>query len=77
MITVPKLVLIVVLLVAVWYLARMLNKGASEMARRRQSRPPRPQRQGAIEDLVACRKCGAYIAAGSHNCGRTACPLPR
>lgn len=76
MITVPKLVLIAVLILAVWYVMRMLDRGTSQRVRRRQP-PPRAPRQGAIEDLVACRNCGAYVAADGHSCGRPACPLPR
>ena len=77
MITVPKLVLIIVLIAIVWFAMRWLDRGQSALARRRRQPSPRPQRQGAIEDLVACRVCGAYVAAGARGCGKPACPQPR
>jgi len=77
MISVPKLVLIIALIVVVWFAMRWLNRGPSAIARRRRQPPPRAQRPGAIEDLVACRSCGAYVAAGARACGKPACPLPR
>ena len=44
------------------------------LARRRQSPSPRPQ--AAVEDLVSCRICGAYVAASAHRCGKADCPQP-
>jgi hypothetical protein len=80
-ISLPKLILIIVLIVAVWYVTRALNRGAFALERRRRAAArPRGQsagRQGAIEDLVPCRTCGAYVSPGAHNCGRPACPQPR
>ena len=72
MIQVPKLVLLVLFAVAVWYAMRWLNR-APERAVRRQPTPPRPQ--PAVEDLTACRVCGAYVATGAHACGKPGCPL--
>ena len=83
MITVPKIVLIILAVVAVWYAFRWLNRGPANLMRRRQPAPPGPQAQGqgqataAIEDLVACRLCGAYVATGARGCGKTGCPMPR
>jgi hypothetical protein len=75
MIEVPKLVLILLIGFLVWYAMRWIN-GAPPRTRQRREPPPRP-RQSAIEDLVACRTCGAYVAAGAHSCGKLGCPLPR
>ena len=79
MITIPKIVLIILLIFGVWYAMRWLNRGSSIVARRRQQPPPgpSPRPQPAIEDLVACRACGAYVATGAPNCGKTGCPQPR
>jgi hypothetical protein len=74
MIAVPKLLLFVLVAIAVWYATRWLNKPAAKVVRRR----PSPSRaQGAIEDLVACRRCGAYMVANARNCGKAGCPQPR
>jgi hypothetical protein len=59
----PKLLLVVLVLAAGWYVKRWLLA----MPHRR---PTAPQ-QRAVEDLVACRICGAYTAAA---CGRLDCP---
>jgi hypothetical protein len=77
MITVPKLVLIIAVIIGVWYIVRMLNRGASALERRRQQPAPGRRAPGAVEELVPCRACGAYVAAGAPNCGRPACPQPR
>ena len=81
----PKLILIVLVLVAIWWGVRWLNAVPHELPRRRQ-RPARPQRQQRraasraeieAEDLVACGVCGAYVAASAPSCGRPDCPRPR
>ena len=76
MITLPKLLLIVVLVVAVLYAMRWLNRPAPPVPRRRQAASPRPA-QTAVEDLTACRVCGAYVAAGAAGCGKPDCPQLR
>jgi hypothetical protein len=77
MITVPKLVLIIILILAVWYVSRVMNRGASALERRRRRATAPPRRHGAIEDLVPCRTCGAYVSPGARSCGRPACPQAR
>jgi hypothetical protein len=72
-----KILLIVVLIVAVWYVSRLLNQGSSILERRRRNAAARPGRQAAIEDLVPCRVCGAYVSPGARPCGRPACPQTR
>jgi hypothetical protein len=66
MLQLPKLLVIIAVLVAAWYVKRWL---ATTLPQRRPAAPPQPQR--AIEDLVACRTCGAYVAAA---CARPDCP---
>ena len=75
MIALPKMLLIVLLVVFAWYAARWLNKPANKVGRRRPSPAAAPQ--AAIEDLVACPRCGAYGTADARNCGKAGCPLPR
>ncbi len=73
MISVPKLVVLILVAVAVWYAMRWLNRPPPTVARRR----PSPAPQAAIEDLVACRVCGSYIATDARACGKSGCPQPR
>ncbi len=73
MISVPKLVVLILVAVAVWYAMRWLNRPPPPIARRR----PSAARQAAIEDLVACRVCGSYIATDARACGKAGCPQPR
>ena len=75
MIAVPKLVLIVVVAVAVWYAMRWLNRAPPVVVRRRQAASPGPL--PAVEDLTACPTCGAYVAASARGCGKPGCPQPR
>lgn len=81
MITVPKLVLIIIVILAVWYVTRAINRGAAALERHRRHaaglRGQAARGQGAIEDLVPCRTCGAYVSPGARHCGRPACPRPR
>jgi hypothetical protein len=73
MIQFPKLVLLVLVAVAVWYAMRWLNRPAQKVARQREGASPRAT--PAVEDLTACRVCGAYVAAGAPACGKPGCPL--
>jgi len=74
MIALPKLVLLILLGFAVWYGVRWLNRAPPKFVRRRQAAPPGPQQ--AVEDLTACRTCGAYVAASTRGCGKPGCPQP-
>ncbi len=82
-ISLPKLILIIIVILAVWYVSRVLNRGgvragAAAAKRGGAAAPGQSARgQGAIEDLIPCRTCGAYVSPGAHNCGRPACPQPR
>jgi hypothetical protein len=88
MIEVPKLVVILVIGVLVWYGMRWLKRlpsnprtgappraaGGAGAAGARQRQAGAPQR--AVEDLVACPKCGTYVTSGA-GCGKPGCPQPR
>ncbi len=69
MIELPKLVVLLLIGFFAWYAVRWLNGAPSKPGPRRQAAPP--QRQ--IQDLVACRKCGTYVAADA-GCGKPGCP---
>jgi len=75
----PKLLVIVLIIFAGWYVMRWWNRhiaNPSAAARR-----PQPQRRAgaaprAVEDLAACRLCGTYVASGARACGKPGCPQP-
>jgi hypothetical protein len=84
MITVPKIVLIILLIFAVWYAVRWFTRPAPKTVRRAPNRWARwaesasaaARPQAVVEDLVACRACGAYVAASARGCGKAGCPRP-
>jgi len=73
----PKLVLLILLIVAVWYVFRWVNPPPRGVQRRRPAaaRPVHPALEA--EELSACAVCGAYVALGARSCGRADCPRPR
>jgi len=77
----PELFLILVVVFAAWHVVKMFNRLGSPTPPGNFRRPSRPsgQRRTMIEaeDLVACKGCGAYIAASARHCGRADCPQPR
>jgi len=82
MISFPKLLLIAVVIFAVWYAVRWLNRPPAAKSRARPAGPgrqtgPQAARRVEAEDLVACPTCGAYVAQSARSCGRAACPRPR
>jgi hypothetical protein len=84
MIAVPKIVLIIMVIFAVWYAVRWFNRPAPKAVRRGPNRWARSAAasasaagsQGVVEDLVACPACGAYVAANARGCGKAGCPRP-
>jgi hypothetical protein len=74
MIALPKLVLLILVGFAIWFAMRWTHGAPTRIVRRREAAPPR---QAAIQDLVACRVCGAYAAADAAGCGKPDCPQPR
>jgi hypothetical protein len=79
----PKLILLVLIIVIVWYGYRYMQRieavrrtFRAELLRRQQAARPSPP--VAAEDLVKCATCGAYVAArGAGACGRPDCPWRR
>jgi hypothetical protein len=81
MIAVPKIVLIIMVIFAVWYAVRCFTRPAPKAVRRgpawwARSASAAARPQAVVEDLVACRACGAYVAASARGCGKAGCPRP-
>ncbi len=74
MLSTPKILLMILLGFVVWYAIRWFDRLPPRAVRQRDA--PAPQPQAAIEDLVACRSCGAYVVASARGCGKTGCPQP-
>jgi hypothetical protein len=81
MISFPKLIVIALVIFAVWYAVRWLNRPPAppRRARRQPASGAGPQaaRRVEAEDLVACPTCGAYVSESARSCGKAACPRPR
>jgi hypothetical protein len=79
----PRLLLLVLVIIAVLYAMRQFNTMRYEQKRREvprvQPRPqPRPSRPVIeAEELAMCGVCRTYLAASAPNCGRPGCPRPR
>jgi len=79
----PRLLVLILVVIAVLYAVRQFNTLRYEQKRRQMPRAqprsrPQPSRPAiAAEDLVVCRACGTYIAAGARPCGQPGCPQPR
>jgi len=73
MFALPKLIIVVLVVVAAWVGYRWLNGVTRDLPRRRMVSPRAPIN---AEDLVACGVCGAYVAAGAPACSRPDCPRP-
>lgn len=78
-----KFVLLALVIAAVWYGFKYMNR-LEEIRRllrqqqNRRERAPAATPRLQAEDLVPCRVCNAYVAAhGSSACGRPDCPWRR
>ena len=76
----PKLILLIVIIYAVWRGFRFL--GAVEKVRQRSDSTPRPAQEkrradvANVEDTLKCRVCGAYVPARQPGrCNRADCPF--
>ncbi len=82
--SIQKLLVLAVVVVGIIAAFRLIGtlKRQQDLARRNQSerrsrrpRGPAPQPdQAQIEDMAACGRCGAFIAAEAGGCGRRDCP---
>jgi len=80
---VGKLIVLAALIGIVWYafkyaarIEAIKRDVRAEVARREAAR--RGSAARAVEDLVKCAQCGAFVAArGAQNCGKPNCPWGR
>jgi hypothetical protein len=75
----PKLLLIVLVIGAVWWFFRrtqIKHRERDELDRQPRSRATKNQAAKPIEDMKQCRVCNAYVpSAGASRCGRENCPF--
>jgi len=76
-----RLLLLALVVIAVLYAIRQFNKLRQEVRPDMPRRRPATQRssarpQAAVQDLIACPACGAYVAANARGCGKPGCPRP-
>ncbi len=67
-----KWLALLAIVAAVWYGFRILSRRGGA----RRAEAGRGEGADGIEDLRACRTCGAYVADGQRGCGREKCPYP-
>lgn len=73
MLSLPKLIVLIAIILAVLYGFRLFSAGERRRAADNRREPPRAAQQKRrhidAEDLVKCPECGAYITAGGqHDC---------
>jgi uncharacterized protein len=77
--TLPKLLLIVLVIGAVWWFYRrsqIKRRQQDELERNPRTRAKKNQPAKPIEDMKQCRICNAYVpAVGASRCGRENCPF--
>jgi len=77
--TLPKLLLIVLVIGAVWWFYRrnqIKRRKQDELERNPRTRAKKNQPTKPIEDMTQCRVCNAYVpAVGASRCGRANCPF--
>jgi hypothetical protein len=78
----PRLLLLILVVIAVLYAIRQFNTLRYEQKRREMPRPRPSQRRQPrpaieAEELVSCGTCGSYVAVSARSCGRAGCPRPR
>jgi hypothetical protein len=70
-----KIALLVAIVALIWFGFRWLSR--RDAAAR--AAPPPADRLGRAEggqaqDLIACAKCGVFVATGASSCGKAGCP---
>jgi len=74
-----KLLVLVAIISAIWFGLRLLsqidrNRREATRQEKKQTRAqPKPSVQ--VADMVKCKVCGAFNAAGSKSCGKAGCPF--
>jgi len=74
-----KLLILVAIISAIWFGFRLLgqierNRREAAQRDKHRGRVP-PQQSRPVADMVKCRVCGTFIAAGSKACGKAGCPF--
>jgi hypothetical protein len=74
--TLPKILLIVLVIGAIWWCRSQLKRrGQAELDRNPKARADKNKTVKPIEDMMQCRVCNAYVpAVGPSRCGRENCP---
>ena len=77
--SISKLVFTVVVIAAVWYGFKMLNRVGErkqdKVGKGGASSPAAKAADSDTEDMTACSVCGVYVApASANNCGKAGCP---
>lgn len=79
----PKLIVLGLIVFAVWQGFKYLQRRQEVQDRNRHEkvREARREAQGTakpVEDMVRCKVCEAFVAGeGARSCGRSDCPYPR
>ena len=69
--TLPKLLLLAVICWLVWMFLRKSHILGGSKAGAGPRATPNQKTEGAIEDMVKCPKCGAYVPVkGGHDCAK-------
>ena len=76
MFSVPKLIVLALIVGAVWYFFKIVNRGRAVEAEEREQEQVRRDRTDAV-DMTKCSVCGDFVpASGTTSCGRDGCPFP-
>lgn len=71
-----KIIFTIIVVIVVWqgfkYFSRLQDQREkrAKMADKDTKSPP-----PGVEDMVKCSLCEAYVARGSHSCGKDGCPF--
>jgi hypothetical protein len=74
-----KLLVLVAIISALWFGLRLLSqidRSRREAARKEKEQARvQPQQSRKVADMVKCKVCGTFTAAGSKSCGKAGCPF--
>lgn len=77
----PKLIVLIIILVIVWNIFKWVNRINQLRAHRdkaERERLSRSRNANGAEDMVRCPVCDTFVMArGARHCGRDGCPYPR
>ena len=69
----PKLLVIAVVIAAIWYFFKFIGR-RNQVGAKRTATPRSPKKKLEIEDLVQCAVCGTYVQPDAASCERADCP---